>query len=152
LSLRSAGSERNACAGDDLPDGEIRNATMRWALAVVLDHLVELTAVNLPSVNAYKRLFDYTFAPNRVSWALDNRTVAVRIPAGEADARRLEIRTASSDANRYLIITGALASAAEDFAGRHEHPRDTLGAEYEDTYAARLPNTPDKAVEAFEST
>ena len=100
VQVRSAGSERNAFAGDDLPDGELRNAAMRWALAGVLDHLVELTAVNLPSVNAYKRLFDYTFAPNRVSWALDNRTVAVRIPPGETDARRLEIRTASSENQR----------------------------------------------------
>ena len=152
LSLRSAGSEQNAFAGDDLPDGDIRNAAMRWALAGVLDRLVELTAVNLPSVNAYKRLFDYTFAPNRVSWALDNRTVAVRIPAGEADARRLEIRTASSDANPYLIVAGVLASAAEGVAGRLEPPGATRGDAYKDTKAARLPNTLGKAVDAFEAS
>ena len=71
-------------------------------LAGVLEHMADLTAVNLPSVNAYKRLKDYTFAPNRVSWGFDNRTVAVRIPAGDGDGRRLELRTASLDANPYL--------------------------------------------------
>jgi glutamine synthetase len=152
LSLRSRGSEANAFAGDDLPDGEIRNAAMRWTLAGVLDHLVELTAVNLPSVNAYKRLFDYTFAPNRVTWALDNRTTAVRIPPEGAGARRLEIRTASSDANPYLIMAGVLASAAEGIAGRLEPPAATQGDAYKDQTAKRLPNTLGKAVDAFEAS
>ena len=69
---------------DDDADGPIRSRPMRAYLAGVLEHMADLTAVNLPSVNAYKRLKDYTFAPNRVCWAIDNRTAAVRIPPGEA--------------------------------------------------------------------
>ena len=72
-SLRRTGSEHNVFSTED--------STMQAYLAGVLTHTVDMTAVNLPSVNAYKRLKDYTYAPNRVSWALDNRTVAVRIPA-----------------------------------------------------------------------
>jgi glutamine synthetase len=152
LSLRPTKSDQNAFAGDDLPDGEIRNSAMRRTLAGVLDHLVELTAVNLPSVNAYKRLLDYTFAPNRVTWALDNRTTAVRIPPGDGGARRLEIRTASSDANPYLILAGVLASAADGIAGRLEPPAATQGDAYRSTTAPKLPNTLGKAVNAFEAS
>ena len=90
----------------------------RAYLAGVLEHMVETAAVNLPSINAYKRLKDYTFAPNRVGWAFDNRTVAVRIPAGDPAARRLEIRTASADANPYLIVAGTIAAGADGIAQR----------------------------------
>ncbi len=83
-SLRVAGSTANVFAEDQ--------AVLDAYLGGTLEHMADLTAVNLPSVNAYKRLKDYTFAPNRVSWAFDNRTVAVRIPAGEQESRRLEIQ------------------------------------------------------------
>jgi glutamine synthetase len=152
LSLRDKDSEDNAFAANDVENRELPNSLMRSALAGVLDHMVELTAVNLPSVNAYKRLFDYTFAPNRVSWALDNRTVAVRIPPGDGDARRLEIRTASSDANPYLILAGALASIADGIERRLEPQPATRGDAYKDGEATKLPTSLDRAVEVFEGS
>ncbi|MDP9243430.1 MAG: glutamine synthetase family protein [Actinomycetota bacterium] len=152
LSLRDKDSEENAFAANDVDNRELPNSLMRSALAGVLDHMVELTAVNLPSVNAYNRLFDYTFAPNRVSWALDNRTVAVRIPPGDGDARRLEIRTASSDANPYLILAGALASVADGIERRLEPQPATRGDAYKDGEATKLPASLDRAVEVFEGS
>ena len=79
-SLRAKGSETNVFV-----DGRRRSSAHTSPAS--LSTRSTLTAVNLPSINAYKRLKDYTFAPNRVSWALDNRTVAVRIPAGDPSAR-----------------------------------------------------------------
>ena len=52
------------------------------------------------------------FVPVNKSWGYNNRTVALRIPSGKDEARRIEHRVASADANAYLtlasILTGVL--------------------------------------------
>ena len=110
----------------------------------------DLTAVNLPGVNAYKRLKDYTFAPNRVSWGHDNRSVAVRIPSGDPAARRLEIRTASADANPYLIVATTLSSGADGIARGLTPPKPTEGDAYLDGSLERLPASLGEAVDRLE--
>jgi glutamine synthetase len=143
-SLRRKGSEDNVFTSNE--------ATMRAYLAGVLAHTVVVTAINLPSVNAYKRLRDYTFAPNRVSWAPDNRTVAVRIPPGDPIARRLEIRTPSADANPYLILAGAIAAGADGISRALEPPPPVEGDAYKDPSLERLPTTLVGAIEVFEQS
>ena len=141
-SLRANDSEENLFGSDD--------QVMRRYLAGVLEHTIDLTAVNLPSVNAYKRLRDYTFAPNRVSWADDNRTAAVRIPAGDATSRRLEIRTPSADANPYLILAGSIAAGADGIARDLTAPAAIEGDAYKDDSLERLPTTWGAALDIFE--
>jgi glutamine synthetase len=141
-SLRTKGSEANVFAGDDTVFGPY--------LAGVLMHMADTTAVNLPSINAYKRLKDYTFAPNRVGWAVDNRTAAVRIPAGDPQARRLEIRTPSADANPYLIIAGTIAAGADGIARSLTPPPPIEGDAYKDDTLERLPTSLGAAVDLFE--
>lgn len=143
-SLRAKGSETNAFAESE--------TVFRAYVAGVLEHMADLTAVNLPSVNAYKRLKDYTFAPNRVSWALDNRTAAVRVPSGERSARRLEIRTPSSDANPYLILAGSIGSGADGIARALVPPEPIEGDAYKDDSLERLPSTLGEAVDRFEQS
>ncbi len=141
-SLRAKGSTANVFAEDDAVFGAY--------LGGVLDHMADLTVVTLPSVNAYKRLKDYTFAPNRVSWADDNRTVAVRIPAGGRDNRRLEIRTASSDANPYLIVAGTVAAGGDGIVRKVTPPPATEGDAYKDDMLERLPTSLGEAADRFE--
>jgi glutamine synthetase len=109
-----------------------------------------LTLVNLPTVNAYKRLEDYTFAPNRVSWGIDNRTVAVRVPLADSPSTRLELRAASSDANPYLIMAGAIASGADGLARELEPQQVTEGDAYQDPDLELLPTSLAAAAEVFE--
>ena len=42
-------------------------------------------------------------------WAYDNRTVGLRVPLSGPEARRVENRVPSSDANPYLAIAASLA-------------------------------------------
>jgi glutamine synthetase len=151
-SLRATGSEENVFGVDDDADGPIRSRPMRAYLAGVLEHMADLTAVNLPSVNAYKRLKDYTFAPNRVCWAIDNRTAAVRIPPGEGDARRMEIRSASSDANPYLILAGTIAAGADGLDRASVPPPPIEGDAYKDGTLELVPTTLGAAVDRFEQS
>lgn len=62
-----------------------------------------------PYVNSYRRLARYTAAPINIQWGYDNRTVGIRIPRSGPEARRVENRVPSSDANPYLAIAASMA-------------------------------------------
>ncbi len=62
-----------------------------------------------PYVNSYRRLARYTAAPINIQWGYANRTVGIRIPRSGPDARRVENRVPSSDANPYLAIAASMA-------------------------------------------
>jgi len=47
--------------------------------------------------------------PVNLAWAIDNRTVGLRVPDSDPDNRRIENRLAGSDVNPYLAIAGTLA-------------------------------------------
>ena len=49
------------------------------------------------------------FGPVNTSWSWNRRDVSLRIPAGSNDAKRIEHRVASSDANPYLVLACLLA-------------------------------------------
>jgi glutamine synthetase len=44
-----------------------------------------------------------------LAWAIDNRTVGLRVPDSEPEARRVENRLAGSDVNPYLALAATLA-------------------------------------------
>ncbi|MEO6329256.1 MAG: glutamine synthetase family protein [Ginsengibacter sp.] len=69
-----------------------------------------ILAMYAPTVNSYKRLVEGAWAPTTLTWAIDNRTTALRaLPAGDMSTR-LETRVVGSDANPYLAMAGCLAS------------------------------------------
>jgi glutamine synthetase len=72
-------------------------------------YLPAVTCMLAPYVNSYRRLTKSASAPVNTMWGYDNRTVGLRIPNSGADARRVENRIPSSDANPYLAIAASLA-------------------------------------------
>ena len=62
-----------------------------------------------PYVNSYKRFLSPNASPVNLAWAIDNRTVGLRVPDSGPEARRVENRLAGSDVNPYLAIAGSLA-------------------------------------------
>ena len=62
-----------------------------------------------PYVNSYRRFLNPWSSPVNLSWAIDNRTVGLRVPDAEPENRRIENRLAGSDVNPYLVIAGTLA-------------------------------------------
>ena len=62
-----------------------------------------------PYVNSYRRFLNPWASPVNLAWAVDNRTVGLRVPDSAPDARRVENRLAGSDVNPYLAIAGTLA-------------------------------------------
>jgi len=62
-----------------------------------------------PYVNSYRRFTRYFAAPINVHWGYDNRTVGLRVPVSDPQARRVENRIAGADVNPYLAIAASLA-------------------------------------------
>ena len=62
-----------------------------------------------PYVNSYRRFLDPWASPVNLAWAVDNRTVGLRVPDAEPVNRRIENRLAGSDVNPYLVIAATLA-------------------------------------------
>ncbi len=62
-----------------------------------------------PYVNSYRRFINPWSSPVNLAWAIDNRTVGLRVPDSPPEARRVENRLAGSDVNPYLVIAATLA-------------------------------------------
>jgi glutamine synthetase len=72
-------------------------------------YLPHVMCIMAPYVNSYRRLVRKSVAPINVHWGYDNRTVGLRVPNSGPEARRVENRIPSSDANPYLAIAASLA-------------------------------------------
>jgi glutamine synthetase len=72
-------------------------------------YLPEAMLIFAPYVNSYRRFMNPESSPVNLAWAIDNRTVGLRVPDSGPDARRIENRLAGSDVNPYLVIAASLA-------------------------------------------
>lgn len=149
-SLRGADGT-NAFAEKD-EGAPIYSSLMRRCLAGLVAHQKELQAVMCPTINGYKRVEDYSFAPTQVSWGLDHRLVGVRTVADHGEATRLEARWASADANPYLVLAGCIGAAADGLEREHELPPMVTGDPHADAALERLPLSLEGAVANFEES
>jgi glutamine synthetase len=112
--------------GNIFDDGTERGTPLlQNAIGGCLAHMAESVAIFAPSYNAYRRFQPGCHAPTWPSWGYENRTVAVRVPAGSNAARRLEHRVAGADANPYLLFA-VLLSAMLDGIEQNLSPGDPI--------------------------
>ena len=72
-------------------------------------YMPEALLIFAPYANSYRRFLSYWASPVNLGWAVDNRTVGLRVPDSAPEARRVENRLAGSDVNPYLALAGTLA-------------------------------------------
>lgn len=108
-------------------------------LAGQLALLPDLLPFYAPTINSYKRLVEGLWAPTRVTWAVDNRTAALRVIPGSAKSTRLETRVSGSDINPYLSVAAALASGLYGIEHKLELQEPVVGNAYAVKDAVRLP-------------
>lgn len=149
-SLTGSDGQNAFASGDDEPP--LRSVLMRRYLTGLLAHQVELQAINCPTINAYKRVEEYSFAPTQVSWGLDNRLVAIRSVVEHGEATRLEARWASADANPYLVLAGCLSAGADGLEQDLELPPIVTGDPHVDESLRRLPTSLAEAVPELEGS
>lgn len=127
-SLWTMDGEKNVFAGTDATMSD----TFRWYIGGLCKYLPELTAMFCPTINSYKRLIPGMWAPTKVTWGYENRTVGLRIIPGTEDKHvRVENRIVGADANPYLAFAANLAAGLEGIANQIEPPREVTGNGYE---------------------
>lgn len=122
----AAGRNLFADAGGDLAPA------LRHAVAGLLDTMPEAMLVFAPHLNSWRRFASGSYAPLSPSWGVNNRSVSVRVTAGDPANRHLEHRPAGVDANPYLVAATVLAGMAHGIAAGREPPAAVTG----DGYAA----------------
>jgi len=121
---------------------------MQSYTAGLLRYLPELMLMHCPTVNSYKRTVPGTWAPINATWAIDNRTSAVRAIPGRAKSPRTEMRLTGADANPYLAMAACLAAGLEGIDNQLDLPPATSNA-YEASDAPALPSSIEQAIALF---
>jgi glutamine synthetase len=122
-SLAFLDSGENAFVDADDPYGLSKIA--RHFLAGQLAHIRGMTAVLNPLVNSYRRLVPGYEAPVYVSWARQNRSALIRVPAirsGRTAATRIELRCPDPACNPYLAYAVMLAAGLNGIENELELP------------------------------
>jgi len=135
ISLIDKTTGKNIFTSDDPQE----NAALRHAIGGVLETMPASMAFLCPNVNSYRRFGAQFYVPNAPSWGLDNRTVAIRVPTGSADAVRIEHRVAGADANPYLMMSAILAGVHHGLTNQIEPGAPIEGNAYEQLEQS-LPN------------
>jgi len=125
------------------PDATL-SATGRQYVAGLLEHAVAMMPFTTPTVNGYRRFRPYSFAPDRVCWAVENRGALVRVQGAPGDtSSHVENRIGEPAANPYLYMAANIAAGLDGI----RRGLDAAPVE-EDPYAAQAPLLPTSLREA----
>jgi glutamine synthetase len=130
---------------------EIGSPIFRQFLGGLLKHSRELSLCFAPTVNSYKRYCSNSWAPTRLAWSMDNRTVGYRV-VGEGNAFRIENRMPGADANPYLALSAMLAAGMAGISEKLDCGKAYAGNAYVDQKLERLPESLEEAADLFEKS
>ena len=120
----------------------------RQFLGGLLKYSQELCLFFAPTVNAYKRYQPGSWAPTKLAWAHDNRTVGYRV-VGEGKSFRIENRMPGADANPYLAFAATIAAGLAGVEENLDCGDAYTGNAYVDEKLPALPSSLDQAAESF---
>ena len=147
-SLVDAETGANAFASES----DLLSPVGRQFVAGLLDSAPAMAVFGDPTVNAYARFRPYSFAPDRVSWAVENRGALIRIQGGPGDpGTHVENRLGEPAANPYLWLAANIAAGLDGTTREAEPPPIVTG----DPYAAEgglLPQSLGEAVDALSAS
>lgn len=102
--------------------------------------------------NGFRRMQPGSYAPASLSWGENNRSVAIRLPEAEPQARRVEHRLAGADANPYIVTALVLAGMLKGMDDAIDPPPAVEANAYTDTSLKRLLPFMDDAIDRFEAS
>lgn len=128
---------RNIFADENSHDG---TEVFRQFLAGLIKYSRELSYFFAPTVNAYKRYQSASWAPTKLAWARDNRTVGFRV-VGSGSGLRIENRMPGADANPYLAFAAMIAAGLAGIEEKLPCPAPHEGNAYAGGSLPALPRT-----------
>lgn len=120
----------------------------RHFLGGLMKYSPEFALFFAPTINAYKRYQSASWAPTKMAWSLDNRTVGFRV-VGEGKAFRIENRMPGADANPYLAFSAMIAAGLAGVEEELDCGEDYHGNAYVDPNLAALPKSLHTAADLF---
>jgi glutamine synthetase len=123
----------------------------RQFLGGLIKYSPELCLFFAPTINSYKRYQPGSWAPTRMAWAMDNRTVGYRV-VGHGSSFRIENRMPGADANPYLAFAAMLAAGMAGVRERLDCGAEYVGNAYIDPKLDRLPGSLQEAAELFDKS
>jgi glutamine synthetase len=145
LFWRPRGSPLSAAAADPGAGSKL----FRRFLGGLMKYSPELCSFFAPTVNAYKRYQAASWAPTKMAWGRDNRTVGFRV-VGHANSFRIENRMPGSDANPYLAFAAMLAAGIAGMEEQLDCGDCYNGNAYVDSSLAALPKTLRQSVDQLD--
>jgi len=128
----------------------------RGFISGLLRHASEITAVTNQWVNSYKRLVTGFDAPIFETWARNDQSALVRIPAtkrGKIDSTRIEYRSPDASCNPYLALSVILAAGLSGIANNYALPpqmgSDVLAMSSDQRMSAGVRHIPRNLAEAI---
>lgn len=149
-SLWDAAGHTNTFYDKNDPQG--MSATFKSYIAGQLHCLPHILPLLAPNINSFKRLVPGLWAPTTLTWAVDNRTVALRALPGGAKSARLETRVVGSDTNPYLAMAACLASGLYGVKNKLSLQAETVGNGYLDLSHGVLPANLDVATQTMKTS
>jgi len=138
------------------PKSEIRNAKsergsklFRQFLGGLMKFSPELCYFFAPTINSYKRYQSASWAPTKMVWSHDNRTVGFRV-VGENSSFRIENRMPGADANPYLAYAAMIAAGMAGVEEGLDCGKDYRGNAYIDPRLRALPKSLREAADLLE--
>lgn len=132
-------------------DTEVLSTVGRHFVAGLLDHAKPMTLFTTPTINGYGRFRPYSFAPDRIGWAVENRGAMVRVQGDAGDkGTHVENRLGEPSANPYLYMAANVAAGLDGIT-RGAEPPPPVSA---DPYAAEaelLPTSMSEAIAVLEN-
>ncbi|WP_316016005.1 glutamine synthetase family protein [Roseobacter sp. HKCCA0434] len=130
-------------------EGDRPNAALGGAVSRLVEVMGASTLAFAPHLNSYRRLAPGTYAPIIAAWGLDNRGVALRVPATKGPAARLEHRVPGADANPYIALALILQGVLEGIDAQAD-PGTPVTGEATVEHGEELPLGWGRALAAFQ--
>ncbi len=130
------------------PAAKRETRLFRQFLGGLLRYSPELCYFLGPTINSYKRYQPGSWAPTKMAWSHDNRTVGFRV-VGHGNGFRIENRMPGADANPYLAFAATIAAGLAGIRENLDCGNDYRGNAYVDSSLTSLPSSLEVAVDAL---
>jgi glutamine synthetase len=150
-SLRDIGTQQNAFTArgeGEWGTGEWLSDVGRFFVGGLLEHAAAQCVFSTPTINGYKRFRPESFAPDKITWALENRAAYIRVvSAGPGDeAAHIENRAGEPSANPYLYMASQIIAGLDGIQGKTDP-----GPMSEEPYLVDKPLLPRSLMDAMEA-
>jgi glutamine synthetase len=132
-------------------DGNGPSKIYRQFLGGLLKYSPELCYFYAPTINSYKRYQPGSWAPTRMAWSRDNRTVGFRV-VGQKNGFRVENRMPGADANPYLAFAATIAAGIAGIEEGLDCGDEYFGNAYVDPKLKALPSSLGAAIELLKGS